>query len=176
MYRAGRENNDLVSVPPPAGCRVRHLTRKLKLFAAMADTERGVDEDDAPAMSPKPLKIDLHTHVLPPDWPNLKEKYGYGGFIQLENRDEKGADMMSDGARVLFICFLLSFPQNWSLCRAFVSLSSRFLAVSSCRCFSLSLSVQCFIAFAFFSVSTCSSVFLCNRKILPSHQEQLLLV
>ena len=29
--------------------------------------------------------IDLHTHILPPDWPNLRERYGYGGFVQLEH-------------------------------------------------------------------------------------------
>ena len=31
------------------------------------------------------LKIDIHTHILPKDWPNLKERYGYGGFVQLEH-------------------------------------------------------------------------------------------
>ena len=32
------------------------------------------------------MKIDIHTHVLPENWPNLKEKYGYGGWIQLEHQ------------------------------------------------------------------------------------------
>lgn len=30
------------------------------------------------------LKIDIHTHILPPSWPNLRERYGYGGFLDLE--------------------------------------------------------------------------------------------
>ena len=33
------------------------------------------------------LKIDIHTHILPKNWPNLKERYGYGGFIQLDHCD-----------------------------------------------------------------------------------------
>lgn len=45
----------------------------------------------------KPLKIDLHTHILPKNWPNLKEKYGYGGFIQLEHHEPNKAKMMMDG-------------------------------------------------------------------------------
>ena len=31
------------------------------------------------------LKIDIHTHILPKNWPNLRERYGYGGFVQLEH-------------------------------------------------------------------------------------------
>ena len=27
--------------------------------------------------------IDVHTHILPEAWPSLKERYGYGGFVQL---------------------------------------------------------------------------------------------
>lgn len=43
------------------------------------------------------LKIDIHTHVLPQDWPDLKERYGYGGFVQLEHHGPGCARMMLDG-------------------------------------------------------------------------------
>jgi aminocarboxymuconate-semialdehyde decarboxylase len=40
------------------------------------------------------LKIDIHTHILPRDWPDLDKKYGYPGFIHLEHLDECSARMM----------------------------------------------------------------------------------
>jgi aminocarboxymuconate-semialdehyde decarboxylase len=43
------------------------------------------------------VKIDIHTHILPPDWPNLKERYGYGGFVQLEQHGPGCGRMMQDG-------------------------------------------------------------------------------
>ncbi|XP_050418327.2 2-amino-3-carboxymuconate-6-semialdehyde decarboxylase isoform X1 [Patella vulgata] len=42
------------------------------------------------------MKVDLHTHILPASWPNLRERYGYGGFIQLEHHCEGKARMMKD--------------------------------------------------------------------------------
>jgi len=42
------------------------------------------------------MKIDLHTHILPRTWPNLKERYGYGGWIQLCHCDDGTCDMMKD--------------------------------------------------------------------------------
>jgi aminocarboxymuconate-semialdehyde decarboxylase len=45
-----------------------------------------------------PLKIDIHTHILPEKWPNLSEKYGYGGFVNLEHPAGRDcARMMIDG-------------------------------------------------------------------------------
>lgn len=30
------------------------------------------------------MKIDIHAHILPSDWPNLRERYGYSGWMQLK--------------------------------------------------------------------------------------------
>ena len=43
------------------------------------------------------MKIDIHTHVLPENWPNLKEKYGYGGWIELDHHKTGCARMLKDG-------------------------------------------------------------------------------
>lgn len=47
-------------------------------------------------MNNRPLKVDIHTHILPKNWPNLRERYGYGGFIRLEHHKPCCARMMMD--------------------------------------------------------------------------------
>ncbi|MDQ3088766.1 MAG: amidohydrolase [Acidobacteriota bacterium] len=42
------------------------------------------------------LKIDIHTHILPKDIPNWKERFGYGGFIKLEHHKACCARMLKD--------------------------------------------------------------------------------
>lgn len=42
------------------------------------------------------LKIDVHTHILPPSWPDLADRYGYGGFPRFEAQPDGNAAMMVD--------------------------------------------------------------------------------
>jgi len=44
------------------------------------------------------LKVDVHTHILPERWPDLRERYGYGGFVRLEHHAPGCARMMVDDA------------------------------------------------------------------------------
>ncbi|MDQ3194464.1 MAG: amidohydrolase [Bacteroidota bacterium] len=43
------------------------------------------------------MKIDLHTHILPENWPDLKVKYGYDGWVNLDHYKPCCAKMIMDG-------------------------------------------------------------------------------
>ncbi len=43
------------------------------------------------------LKIDIHTHIVPKNWPDLQQKYGYGGFVSIEHTQPGCARMLKDG-------------------------------------------------------------------------------
>lgn len=43
-----------------------------------------------------PLKIDIHSHILPQEIPDFKKKFGYGGFISLDHYKPNCAKMMQD--------------------------------------------------------------------------------
>ena len=43
------------------------------------------------------MKIDIHTHILPKNWPDLNEKYNSNGFVTIEHHKPCCAKMMIDG-------------------------------------------------------------------------------
>jgi len=45
------------------------------------------------------MKIDIHTHILPKELPRWKEKFGYGGFIQLDHHASCRARMLRDDGK-----------------------------------------------------------------------------
>ncbi|HEX5626089.1 MAG TPA: amidohydrolase family protein [Saprospiraceae bacterium] len=42
-------------------------------------------------------RIDIHTHLIPEKLPSWADKFGYGGFVNLEHQDSCTARMMIDG-------------------------------------------------------------------------------
>lgn len=42
------------------------------------------------------LKVDVHTHILPPSWPDLEKRYGYTGFPVMKAREDGAGDMFID--------------------------------------------------------------------------------
>lgn len=46
------------------------------------------------------LKIDIHTHILPPEIPRFKDRFGYGGFLQLQACAGSGDfDLLDDSGK-----------------------------------------------------------------------------
>jgi aminocarboxymuconate-semialdehyde decarboxylase len=56
-----------------------------------------------------PVKVDLHTHILPRTWPDMREVSGYGGWVQLKHEpDGRAAQMVIDGTP-----FRTVFANTW---------------------------------------------------------------
>lgn len=43
------------------------------------------------------VRIDIHTHILPREWPDLKARYGYGGWVNMDHHKAGCARIMIDG-------------------------------------------------------------------------------
>ena len=45
------------------------------------------------------MVIDIHTHILPKDLPDLEKEFGYGGWIRLDHNSNGTANMIKDGEK-----------------------------------------------------------------------------
>lgn len=50
-------------------------------------------------MAPTPLRIDLHTHLLPERWIDLEQRFGYSGFVRIEHTGPGCACLWKGGKR-----------------------------------------------------------------------------
>ncbi|GAB6032589.1 hypothetical protein CHUAL_011481 [Chamberlinius hualienensis] len=55
------------------------------------------------------MKVDIHCHILPKTWPNLKQRYGYGGWIEMVHDGTKNAKMMKDDGQLFRVVDELSW-------------------------------------------------------------------
>ncbi len=72
------------------------MTKTANVVSAARKSVKGSYMAEDTIHKDKMLSIDIHTHILPKTWPNLREKYGYGGFISLDHHQCGCARMMVD--------------------------------------------------------------------------------
>lgn len=42
--------------------------------------------------------LDIHTHILPSDWPDFNQKFGYGDFLKIQHCDCNKAKLFKGNA------------------------------------------------------------------------------
>jgi len=83
--------------------RDRHGSAGADYEQVIEGTGSGWDEAARPrpaaplVASPETFRVDLHTHILPETWPSLRDRYGYGGFVELDHFAPCRARMVVDG-------------------------------------------------------------------------------
>jgi aminocarboxymuconate-semialdehyde decarboxylase len=66
-------------------------------FAAAGGAAAGTGP--APAAKKVYPRVDIHTHIMPPSWPNWNEKFGYDGWLTIQPNEDGTATMLnSDGS------------------------------------------------------------------------------
>ncbi len=53
--------------------------------------------EQAPVAPTSDFLVDIHTHILPREWPDLADRYGYGGFVKMQHESPGCARMVIDG-------------------------------------------------------------------------------
>jgi aminocarboxymuconate-semialdehyde decarboxylase len=70
-------------------------------------------------------KIDIHTHILPKNWPNWNEKFGYDGWLTIEHDDDGTARMMNSNGKI----FRIVEENCWSPTKRIIEMNEKGVAV-----------------------------------------------